>query len=305
MKLAGPGAHLIVVGLAAMVGGGLAAAPEQGPHDPDAIVALVGARIADYYRHAASLICVERSTVQPIGSDWGPDGMARTVESELRIEAEAADGSMLPEARVVRDVRRVNGREPRERDKTDRSGCTDPNPLSPEPLAFLLAAHREEYRFTSVRETRERDRAALLVDFESTIGRSRPELIEDERGHHDCFDWSGPLASKGRLWVDAGTYDVMRVERRLPGPVDIKVPSKLQRLYNFGLWVVLDRDEQTIHYKAVRFQDPDEIVQLPESIESMTVMRGGLQSIRRTDRFSDYRRFLTSARIRFPRIDRR
>jgi hypothetical protein len=289
-------ARLGLVVSAAACAGWVSASPA--PRDLDSVLALVGTRVADYYRQASNLICVERSTVQPIGwNSWTPEGMPRTVESELRVEVDAADGSTLPEARVVRDVRHINGRAPRERDKKDRTGCTDPNPMSPEPIAFLLPAHRAAYRFTSVRDGKERDRAAFVIEFESSDRTNKPQLIEDERGHDDCFDWSGPVATKGRVWVDSATFDVLRVERRTPGPVEIRVPTKLQRRYNFDNWIVLDRDEQTIRYRSVTFRDPDEIVTLPESIESMTVIRGGLQSIRRTESYSDYRRFLTAGRI--------
>ena len=256
----------------------------------------VGERVAEYHRRAQSVMCVEQSTVQPIQSNMSPDGFSRTVESELRVELEA-DGDARPTANVIRQIRRINGRAPRERDKKDRTGCTDPNPLSPEPLAFLLPAHRDEYRFTSPRNGREHDRAALIVDFMSMIRTSRPELIEDERGHDDCFDWSGPVATRGRLWVDANTYDVLRVDRRIDGPVDVRVPWRLQRRYHLPLWVVIDRDDQTMRYKAVAFRDPDEVMLLPESIESLTVVRGGLQSTRRTETFSSYRRFLTEGRV--------
>ena len=37
---------------------------------------------------------------------------------------------------------------------------------------------------------------------------------------------------------------------------------------------------------------------LPETIESITIVRGGLQSARRTDTFSGYRRFLTAGRVK-------
>jgi hypothetical protein len=53
-----------------------------------------------------------------------------------------------------------------------------------------------------------------------------------------------------------------------------------------------------MRYKAVSFTDPDETVLLPESILSVTVLRSGLQSARRTQVFSDYRRFLTASRIK-------
>ncbi len=271
--------------------------PSPDAPDVGALMARVGERVALYCTRAQSVICTERSTVQPIDRGWSADGMARTVESELRVEFEDDEGRPLAEPRVTRDVRRVNGRAPRERDRKDRSGCTDPNPLSPEPLAFLLPAHREEYRFSSVRNRTEDGRAVLVVDFESAARSSRPQLVEDERGHDDCFDWTGPLATKGQVWVDAGTADVLRVERRIPGPVDIRVPPPLQRRYLFEPWVVLDRDDVTMRYRAVKFTDPDDSLLLPESIDSMTVLRTGLQSVRRTQTFSDYRRFLTKARI--------
>ena len=60
---------------------------------------------------------------------------------------------------------------------------------------------------------------------------------------------------------------------------------------------MLDRDDQTLRYKAVSFRDPDEVMLVPESIESLTTLRGGLQSARRTQTFSNYRRFLTGGRI--------
>jgi hypothetical protein len=265
--------------------------------DVGALVARVGERVAAYYQRAQRLVCLERSTVVPVGADWGTQGFARTVESELRVEIDAASGDLLPDPRVSRKVKRVNGREPRDRDRTDRSGCTDPTPLSPEPLAFLLPGRRDEYRFTAVRDGRERDRAALLIDFASTRRAGRPELIEDEHGHDDCFDWKGPVAIAGRLWVDARTHDVLRLERHIAGPTDVRVPVPLQRKYHFPSWLTIDRDDLTMRYREVAFSDPDEVMLLPESIESLTVLRSGLQSIRRTQVFSDYRRFLTGSRI--------
>src|SRR6476646_7272409 len=202
-------ARLVVISLGVCAGWVASAAPA--PPAIDELMTRVGERIGDYYRRAQSVMCIERSTVQPIQSNWSPEGFSRTVESELRVESESADGDSPPQARVIRNVRRVNGRAPRAQDDKDRSGCTDPNPLSPEPLTFLLPDHRHEYLFTKVAEGREKDRATLIIDFTSANGTSRPELIRDERGHDDCFDWTGPVATQGRLWVDARTHEVLRV----------------------------------------------------------------------------------------------
>jgi len=291
-------ARLGVISSAIVCACWVSAAPQLPPSDIEALVARVGERVAEYCRRAQSLIYVEESTVQPIQRNGTADGFARTVESDVRVEVGAVDGVPLFDATVIRASRRINGRPPRERDKKDRSGCTDPNPLSPEPLAFLLPGRRSDYQFTSVRVGKERGRAALVVDFVSASRKSRAELVEDEGGHQDCFDWKGPIAMGGRVWVDEQTHEVLRVDRRLAGPVDLHVSWKLQQQYSLPGWVVLERDDQTFRYKPIAFTDPDEVLLLPESIESLTVLRSSLQSTRRIDKFSSYRRFLTDARIK-------
>lgn len=260
--------------------------------DVAALIAQVGERVAAFYERAQRLVCLERSTVLPIDRDWRLQGFGRTVLSELRVEMGTAS-----EPHVTRVVRRVNGREPRASDFKGRAGCTDPEPLSPVPLAFLLPEHRDEYRFTNVGEATELGRPALTIDFASVPQRGHPTLIEDERGHDDCYDWTGPVRVVGRIWVDAATHDVVRLERHLAGPMDVRVPNRLQREHHFPSWVTIDRDDLTIRYDAVQFTDPEEIVLLPASIESITLVRTTLQSTRRTQLFSDYRRFLTGGRV--------
>lgn len=282
--------------LCAVCAGWIPAAAQTTP-DIQAIVSRVGARVAEYYRRAQRLVCTETATVLSIQSDWSPVGMARTVESELHLELNPTDGDGEPGADVIRDIRRINGRAPRDRDKTDRQGCTDPNPLSPEPLEFLLSGHRADYQFTSIRERKDQGRTAIVIGFKSVHEQTKPELIDHADGHDDCFDWTGPLPVEGRVWVDAQSYDVLRVERHTFGPVSIRVPDKLQQEYGFGMWVVLDGDDLTMNYRPVSFSNPDEVLILPSSIDERTMVRDGLQSARRTVTYSDYRRFLTNGRI--------
>lgn len=273
-----------------------AIASAQAPPDLDTLLARVGERIADYYRRAQSVVCTEKTTVQPVGSDYVPYGFARVTEYELRVEAEA-DGAEPSEAKVIRELKRVNGKPPKERDKKDRAGCTDANPLSTEPLAFLLPAHRSEYTFVAAGFGKGKDRNALMLDFTSAKPEGKGEILEDPRGHEDCFTWSLPVVLKGRVWVDATTYEVLRVEQRMAGMADLSVPTKLQRKHNLDNNVVVERHDTTIRYKTVPFHDPDEAMLLPESIETLIVVRGGLESMRSKQTFTDYRRFLTGGRI--------
>jgi hypothetical protein len=259
------------------------------------LLARVGERIADFYALAQHVICIEKSTVQPIDLSRSNQGFARIVESELRVEADGLEGGEA--VRVVRDVRRVNGRPPRENDKKNRDGCTDPNPLSTEPLAFLLPAHRAEYQFKVAGLSKDRNRPAFLIDFASVNRNSNLELIEDPGGHDDCFDWTGPLASRGRIWVDAKSYDVLRIERSVGGPVDVRVPLRIQRRHNLDMRMTIMREDTTIRYRTVAFSDPDETLLLPESIDSISIITGGLQSTRRSQTYSDYKRFVGDSRV--------
>ena len=65
-------------------------------------------------------------------------------------------------------------------------------------------------------------------------GRLNPELNEDPKGRPDCYVWSGDVAVRGRVVVDAASYEVLRVEQRYSGPIDVIVSKKVQRNHNFA-----------------------------------------------------------------------
>jgi hypothetical protein len=265
--------------------------------DLETVLARVGEKISDYYKRVQNVICIEKYTVQPIGRDYGPDGFARVTESELRVETDSNDGDGGGEAKIVRVLRKVNGRMPREKDKKDSGRCTDPNPLSPEPLSFLLPAHRAEYTFALVGMGKGKDRDSLLVDFKSIPTKSRPELIQSEKGLDDCFSAVGEIPTKGRVWINANTYDVTKVEEHLiGGPVDLRIADGLRRKKNLDQ-IAIERFDITLRFKRVVFHEPDEEMLLPESIDNLIAWRGGMQSSRRIQTFSEYRRFLTGGRV--------
>jgi hypothetical protein len=257
------------------------------------ILERVGDRVADYYRHAQKIVCTERVLAQPMDSSFRTDGFARSLEYELHVESDTdGDGGAIGDAKVVRELRKVNGRPPRAKDKP---GCFDPNPLSPEALAFLLPGHRGEYTFTSAARGKGKDSHSLLIEF-VRIETGKPEFIEDPNGRPECFQLSVPMSTKGRVWVDAATYDVLRVEQRLMHQVDFRVPIEQQRKRHMPDSITIERHETNTRYGVVKFSDPEEALLLPESIEELTIMRGA-GSHRKSQQFSDYRRFLTGARV--------
>jgi hypothetical protein len=245
------------------------------------------------------IVCAEKAIVQPVTSSlsFSPGAFARVTESELRIESEPGEDGNAGEATVVRTLLKVNGRAARDKDKTDAAGCTDPNPLSPEPLAFLLAKNQSDYKFSFAGYGKGKDRNALIFEYATPSGKGDGSLVEDPNGHPDCWSWSLPAGVKGRVWIDATTYDVLRVEEHLSGPGTLRVTLEQQRKHSLPDWITIDRYDKTIRLKMAEFKDPDEMMLVPESIESLILVRNGLQSIRKEQRFSDYRRFLTAGRI--------
>jgi hypothetical protein len=101
---------------------------------------------------------------------------------------------------------------------------------------------------------------------------------------------------QGRVYVNPETYDVLRIEQHLKSRVDVRVPAKSQRRMNLPDSIIVDRFDWIIRYKPVAFQDPEETLLLPASIEQVAVLHGA-QSNRKTQVFSDYRRFLTGGRL--------
>lgn len=264
----------------------------QASWDLGSLLAQVGDRIAEYYGRARHLICVEQVTAQPIEHDLTPAGFGRVLEYELRVESDTFDADRPTDATVVRDLRKVNGRTPKPRDKPS---CYDPNPLSPEPLAFLLPSHRAEYAFVWAGFGKGKDRNAVLIDFRS-LESGKPEVRDDAEGRPGCFNISLPGATNGRIWIDRSTRDVLRVEEHLARRIDIRVPFEQQRKHGLPELLVIDRYDWAIRYAPVAFADPVETLLLPQSIELLAMVRGA-QSHRKRQVFTNYQRFMTTARV--------
>jgi hypothetical protein len=271
----------------------------QAPPDIDTLLARVSEKIADYYKRAQSVVCLEKTTVQPIGSGYSPQGFARTTESELRVEPdlEAEGDGAATNAKVVRQIVRINGKPPREKDKKDRAGCTDPNPLSTEPLAFLLPANRKGYTFTTSGLGKGKDRDAFIIEFTAPSEDREGKVVEDERGLEGCFNISVPAPMKGRIWIDSRTYQVLRLERHLAGLGEVQATFSQQRKHNLPRYMTMERYDTAIRYRPMTFTDPDESMLLPEVIETLVIWRNGMESTRRRQEYTEYRRFLTGGRI--------
>jgi hypothetical protein len=263
----------------------------QAPGDLVAVLGRVGDRVLHYYSRAQSIVCLERVMVQPIGSDLTPQGFARVIESELRVEWEAGIDGAPPEATVHREIRKVNGRPAR---PGDEPKCMDPRSISPEPLAFMLPGNRDEYVFALGGPGRGRDRGALILDYKTRVDEAgRPEVTTKD----DCTSFTIPAGLKGRIWFDPETHNILRVDQNLKSRFEVRIPPKQARFGQADYFIV-ERYDSSVRYRPVSFLDPEETVLLPESITELMVIGGGTHAGKRTTQtYSGYKRFITGGRI--------
>lgn len=267
-----------------------AAALAGQPSEVSLLLDTVSARVEAYYTRAQSLICTETVRLQPIDTAWTPMEFGRTLVYDLRVEwNRSADGEDQSEPIVLRQLRTVNGRPPKPKDEPK---CMDPRPISPDMLSRLLPVHRGEYQFKLAGLGRTDKHQALMIDYR---GRTPERGVVTWKG--DCVSVELPGHFRGRVWIDADSRDVLRVDEQLVGLYEFPVPREHSH-GGFFETMVIERADSSTRFRPVTFHDPDETLILPDSIESLQVIRNsGAPRVRISQTFTDYRRFLTGGRL--------
>jgi hypothetical protein len=259
----------------------------QAPRDP---VSRLGQYVEDYYARAQSIVTEETVVVQPLAIDLTGVGFPRRAVYELRVEWDPAAASPSERAMAVRQLIKATG--PALFDPGDEE-CADPPSITPEPLAFLLPDNQRDWNFSIGRPGRIDGRSAMTIEYTRRASHP-PEVIVDK----DCLftDLSGQTA--GRLWTDPATSEILRMDERLLGIVDVKIPKAMQKKGRPSQ-VTYERMNSSVRYKRVAFTEPDEELLLPASIETVLVHRSntGVSRLRTVQTFAKYRRFVTSSRL--------
>ena len=257
--------------------------------DLDALLARVGGRLERYFQRAQSIVSTETVSVRSFDRAMRPRGRPRRLEYEQRVEWDAAGADGVPAVRVMRDLRSVNGRPP---GPEDENACLAPDAEGDDPLSVLLPARQVEFDFR-------------LRDVEIVDGRPVARLsftpIDAQPGE---VEWDGDCAHielegwyRGDAWVDVGSGDVLRLDEHLTRPFEFREP--IDRRGASRRWSRLQRDDTVTRYARIAFEDPDETLMLPRSIERNWAIEGGgfIPRYFRTQRFSNYRRFVTGGRL--------
>ena len=256
----------------------------------------VGERIEQYYARAHSIICEETVRLEPLGYDLLSNGdHIRQLVYELRVSWDGAtdagsEQGKTSTASVLRQLLTVDGRPPR---PSDEPGCMDPKPVSPEPLGLLLPHRQNEFVFTWRGQGRERGRSSVTLNYTPTRVQPAAVVWTDK-----CVSVDLPGRTRGRVWLDQATGDVLRLDEELTTQYEFPVPKSQARKGVLANTFIVERADSSIAYRLVSFQDPEESVMLPESITSLQVIRNsGVPRLRTTQKFSKYRRFMTGSRI--------
>ena len=272
----------------------------QQPANTDQLISTlqrVGERVEQYFARAQSIVCLELVRLQPLSNGLSNDGFGRNVQSELRLswDPTAGDTDDAPEAKAVRQVLKVNGHAPR---KNDHDNCTTPeqNSTETQPLSMLLPGQRVKYAFAWAGPGKLDGRSVVMLDYKEL--KKVTVDVKEVEGNEDCvsYDLDGGMA--GRIWVDAQTFDVLRLDQRLAGMIDIRLPQKMTRRAGVNESWIVERYDSSIRFKPVSFQEPNETLILPVSMSQLRITRGaGTPRLRTTTEYSSYRRFLTGGRI--------
>jgi hypothetical protein len=264
---------------------------QASPDNLDQTLARVSERVQEWYGRAQSIVSLETVTIQSLRPDMTGDGLPRRLNYEFRVawDPESAAPGELPEATVLRQLVGVNGRPPRAGSEPQ---CMDPRDVATEPLTMLLPQRRGKFVFSMAGQATVDGRRAVMIDYRS----ARPETPTIQ-WTKDCVSLELPGRSRGRIWVDAESFDVLRLDEQLTGLFDFGVPREFSRA-GTPVSMTIERADTTIRYRRVSFENPVETLTLPASVESVQIVRGaGIQRHRIIQQFTGYRRFLTAGRI--------
>ncbi|HEU4593553.1 MAG TPA: hypothetical protein VFS10_00190 [Pyrinomonadaceae bacterium] len=274
-------------------------AAEQGQTEAarlELILARVGERVEQYLGGMFSLSFKEVLRREVLKEDLTPKGKSKeyVFDNVVLREQRAGDGREFY-GRALRRLRTVDGKPVKpSKQKEELSKCGAPRASYADPLTFLLPKLQAQQVFTYEAEEVLRGRRV------HRLGHVRREPVKPgTRSEDGCLYAWGEY--KGTVWVDAENFDVLQTSTRLAGEFDFESPPLFTAGFaRFGpkRKMRFERSEHTTRFSRVRFREPEQELLLPESSETLNVIRNGREPrVRHTQSFEDYRRFVSDVKI--------
>ena len=257
--------------------------------DLEATLARVGAQLERRYQRSQRIVSTEMVWVRSFTHGMRSNGPPRRLEFERRVEWGPSEEDGVPTVTVFRELLSVNGREPQQR---DLDACLTPLAEDEDPLSALLPVRQVEFEFSLGKLEWIDGRQVARLDY-VPLEEGLAEVIWDE----DCVSISLPGRSRGEAWVDVESGDVLRLDERMTRRFEFREPRDRPRARPG--WIALERDDVSIRYQRVTFENPAETLMLPRSIERSWMIRGSgfVPRYYRFQQFSNHRRFVTDGRL--------
>ena len=253
------------------------------------VLARAGERVESYQKGLFSIAFTEVLRREELREDMtakkAKEFVFETVVVREALPAAGEGDDYYPKS--ARRLKSVDGRPP----KRGEQATTQFNVAS---LDFLLPKNLKPSEFSLEGEEALGGRAAFRVRWQKP-------------GDEAKVEWKGtnfrvvsaPIVYL--FWIDAETFDVLRLEARLAAPFEFESPGAFKSPFGrFGpsrrlRYAVQD---YSVRFRRQRFEGPEQTLLVPESAEALTVIEGASRPrLRTTVRFSDYRRFRSDVKV--------
>jgi hypothetical protein len=290
----------VVLGLALLLGACVGARAQEAPPPPGdeklaRILGRVGEGVARYQAGLFSITFSETLRREELREDMTPKKSRELVFETvvLREELSADEEDYYP--RIVRRLKAVDGKPV----KPGGKGAAPTAAFNIQSLSFLLPKNRHLFEFSLDGEEALGGRAAYRIRM-LRPGQGEPRV-----------EWSGRLLGTSfrvfapyvyLMWVDAESFDVLRLESHLAAPFEFESPRTFGA-GPFGRFGPTRRlkyavDDYAVRFRRERFKDPEQTLLVPESAEWVTVIEGAKHPrTRATLSFSDYRRYRSDVKV--------
>jgi hypothetical protein len=161
-------------------------------------------------------------------------------------------------------------------------------------LGFLLPKNRKLFEFTLEGEETVGGRAAYRIRV-LRPGQGEPR-VEWRRGLVGMsFRAFAPMVYL--VWVDAESFDVLRVESHLVAPFEFDSPRVFGAFGPSG-HLRYTNEDYAASFRRQQFKDPEQTLLVPDAAEWLTVVEGaGRPRTRAAIRFSNYQRFRSDVKV--------
>ena len=262
----------------------------------------VGERIQKYQDAMFSIAFTEILQQQELKSDGTSKNKPKQFVYESIVVSRRSPTNQQNSFPVItRTLKSIDGK-PTEKNLPQRSKCVETNPQSAyaDPLTFLLPKYQTNFIFSYAGESELEGRKAAVILISQPPASEPAKIVQTG----DCFHLSRSLQRLGKIWVDLNTYDVIQLQWQLAESFNGKTSVGITK---FGIIPLVrpakeisyEKQETTIRFRPITFQNPEQILLLPSSSESAWILKGArIAGFRVTTTYTRYRRFLTSVEIK-------